>query len=164
MKSKIGGERIMSIWWFFIFAIILIAVVAAVLMYYAQSIDVRRLEADILANKIIDCSIKNGEITPEIITGNYDFYDKCGLVKNTIDTDYYFEIKIVDFDSGNEEKKIEKGKLDYPAYCKVQEENGRQAKLPQCQEKFVYTNYQGKAKLFFITTISNHKSGEIWKS
>lgn len=169
--NKIGGERILSFWWFFILGLIAVAIIVVVIMFYSSVIDVRGLEAEILAGKIADCIVVDSKIDSFML--NPDFYSRCGLNKQKSDL-FYAEIKIYDYDSctaytdqgitcSKEVNKLVFGNNHYAEYCELQKES-HQSKLPICVERDVYTMYNNQRVIMHITAASNQKSGEIWKS
>jgi len=170
--DKKAGERVMAFWWFLVFALIGTAIVIGVIIYYSEIIDVRGIEADVIANKLIDCIVRNGNID-NFMADSFDFYSSCGIIDNSNEKVLYGKVTVYDFDScSNVDGEIvcknqigEKnfGK-DFSDYCNFQKKNGVQRKLPQCSEKNVYSNYGDKKVILNIIAASNYKSEEIWKS
>lgn len=98
--NKKGGEKWLSIWQIFTLAIIAGGIVIGVLMFYSKFIDVRPAEAEIIAEKILNCVNQQGYINPALLhqdsNGAYDFdiYKECGLNKDIFATSEKFFFKI----------------------------------------------------------------------
>ena len=165
--NKRGDERLLSFWWFFILGLVLVAVAGGATMYYSTSIDVRNIEADVLADKLINCVIDNGHLNSEL--GNFNIFEKCRI--NNISNEYYGEMRVYASSSckienkelvcQNPEKIVNLNtNLNFEAYYSIQKKS-RQNKLPQFAEKHVYTSDN---KILWVVTASNHLSQEIWKN
>ncbi len=113
------AQYLMPIWaiLFFIFAM---AVLFSISIYYSKAIDVRKVEADILRDRIIECLNDNGKLNPAI-----DFADENSLIE-TCDfylneknkKDYYIKISL------NSEKVLEIGvKQEYADITEFSEKN-----------------------------------------
>lgn len=60
--GKRGDERVLSIYWFIMFIIVAVAVVSGVARFYGAPMDVRLVEAELLADKVIDCVSAQGKL------------------------------------------------------------------------------------------------------
>src|SRR3989338_770987 len=60
--DKRGDERVLSIYWFIMFIIVAVAVVSGVARFYGAPMDVRIVEAELLADKVIDCVSIQGKL------------------------------------------------------------------------------------------------------
>ena len=141
MRVEIGkkaGERVLSIWWFGCVILISVSIIIGVILFYSYSFDVRYKEADILANEVVGCLVKDGFA---IEVSNFDkdkLLEACKLNKKILDSEiYYLRISF----SGAIEKKIEVGNPLYKEICGLNGEN-----YPKCREKKIYSldkNNQG---------------------
>ena len=133
-KGKKAGEKILSIWWFFILALIGVTTVASVVMYYSADVDVKEIEAGILAGKVADCIIQQGYLNNEFIKAgsSFDIFKNCNIDETVIksNNNFYIGISAYDSNSCNENgectKKIEKlefsaGADTIPEDCKLKE-------------------------------------------
>ena len=111
MSDKRGGEKYLSIWWFFVLAVIVGGIVIGVSAFNVADIDVKEIEADILANRVIDCVINNGYINEDFLNKNFDVFEKCYLNREIVDVkedmagEHYLEINVYNFEDcsfGNE--------------------------------------------------------------
>lgn len=154
MKGKKGAEKIMSVYWFVILAIVAGAIVIGVMLFYSSVIDIRDLETEILANKIIDCVAKGGVIEG-VLDKDFDLIKNCNL--NFEDSDYernqyYVGVKIYDFakcdsaDCGDVIKKVEVGRSDFVAICNDDKT------FPVCKEKSIYST-GGKDNQYLINIL-----------
>lgn len=97
--NKKGGEKILSVWWFFSLAIIGAGIVVGVLMFYSGDIDVREIEADILAEKILNCINQQGYLHENFLHKDFDIFTECGLSKEVFDvqsSSFFFAVNVSD--------------------------------------------------------------------
>ncbi len=64
MRGKHGAEYL-SIWWFFVLAVVFAGVIVAV-SRFGYAYDVSSLDASVLASRVSDCIVKDGEIVFDI--------------------------------------------------------------------------------------------------
>ncbi len=145
--NKIGGERVLYFYWFFIFVIVAVAMVVAVGLFYSNPADVRKVEAGLLGDKIVDCLIDGGEIKEfdkDLNFCNLNFEDS-----HYDDEQYYFLISIYNFDNLDEKiLEIEEGNDFFRESCGLD----KKRKLPQCSDKKVYALNKGGAVVVNILT------------
>lgn len=94
--NKRGGEKILSIWWFLCIALVAGAVVIGVALFYSMEVDVRPVEANVLAEKVLDCVNKNGFVDIEYVN-NSELLDECDLNRNVfgLDSKLFFKLEIL---------------------------------------------------------------------
>ncbi|MBI2124907.1 hypothetical protein HYT92_03895 [Candidatus Pacearchaeota archaeon] len=178
LKEKKAGEKVLSIWWFFVLAFVGVSVVAAVSMFYSADVDVKEIEAGILADRVADCIVQNGYLSSSFVGGNFKLKD-CGLSEDMIENsqNFYIGISAYDFSSCNEKAectmKIDKlnfsaGMSTIPENCRIKEaeekKGGKAEHFPRCSEKsFIVLNRHDRAipeKLVLkIEAGSNQKGG-----
>jgi hypothetical protein len=95
IKSKKGGEKVLSIWWFFCLAFVGAGIIIGVLMFYSAEMNVNNLEADTLANRIADCISDNGYLKE---MQNFDVYKECKL-NERFDETHFFRVSFYNQDS-----------------------------------------------------------------
>ena len=142
MKIENRKGDLMSIWWWVIMGIAGFFIIICVLVINGSQIDVRKAEAEILANRIIDCIVVNGKLIPLDVNADIEkicYFNFNEEVNGKIErSQYYFNIKISDLD-GKEILNIETSDSDYiRSNCMIEEKIKPQAKLPKCVEKEVY--------------------------
>ncbi|MEK6820660.1 MAG: hypothetical protein AABX71_03030 [Nanoarchaeota archaeon] len=98
MHSKTAGERILSIWMFIIWIIIFLGITSAVLAIYSVRVNVKRVEAGILSDKIIDCISENGYLR-EDFSYDFDVFSECRINKDVIERagNYNILAEVYDF-------------------------------------------------------------------
>lgn len=155
-KDKKGAEKIISIYWFAILFIVTGALVYIVSVFYGKPYDVRKLETDILIDKIASCLSENGFITENFLQiKKENFLEKCSLTFDTENSfgwkndQYYTEIIFYNFSSGEEIKHLDTGNPSLKDFCGLKGDN-----FPVCLEKILYTidkqNNQYKIKILAI--------------
>ncbi|MBI2046648.1 hypothetical protein HYT26_00585 [Candidatus Pacearchaeota archaeon] len=180
-RDKNAGEKTLSIWWFFILALIGVTIVASVVMYYSADVDVKEIEAGILAGKVAGCIIQNGYLDNEFIkTGsNFDIYKNCNIDESVIknNNNFYIGISVYDFSSckdnecASEIKKLSfsAGAGTIPEDCKTKEaeekKGGKAEHFPRCSEKsFIVFNRHDNAipeKLVLKILAGSNQKGRI---
>ena len=53
--DKKGGEKYLSFWWILVFVVVSLGIAAGVYMHNSMDIDLRKTEAGILSEKIVNC-------------------------------------------------------------------------------------------------------------
>ena len=133
------GSKYLSPWMFFIWVIIAIPIVIGVLMFNSSQGDIRSIDSDFLATRILDCLI-DGFDYDEISNEEFDVYEKCDLNKDVLDEsgNYYYSVYLLS-DSGAEELFFG-GESAWGVYCRAQEgvESIEGENLPRCTKKKAY--------------------------
>ncbi len=137
--NKKGQENILSAWWFFCLAFVAAGIVIGVLIFYSAEMDIRELEADVLANKIADCLANEGYLAD---LENFNVYD-CGLEEEIFENgNFYFNISFVDSQTGKkiqDKEDIIGGRISMDKECKIKMDEEIKAKhFPGCVEKQVF--------------------------
>ena len=140
-KNKKGAEKILSVYWFAILLIVAGAIVYLVSSFYGKPYDVREMEARLLTDKIANCLSAGGNIKENWQGLNADnFLEECRLVFTVEDSygwdddQYYAEIKISDFDSGQSLNEVNAGNPNLKLDCAVDDKN-----FPLCLERSMYS-------------------------
>ncbi len=144
LKSKVGGEKLLSLWWFFVLVVVGSGIVIGVLIYYNSEIDTRAVESEILAEKIVSCLVNQGEINENFLNNEeFDIFQECGLDKNILDSDiFYFNVSLYDFSGKSRRNGIYFGLRDFETQCKLEKSTKSLLKsseyYPKCSEKQAY--------------------------
>lgn len=94
---KRGGEKYMSPIWIVSIIIVGIGIAIGVGMFYSAEIDVRKVEAEILSDRIVDCLFEEGFLISSVLEENFDIFRECNLNKGVFDEgNFYFSISIYD--------------------------------------------------------------------
>ena len=157
-SGKTGAEKILSVYWFVILFIVAAAIVYMTASFYGKPYDVRQIEADLLTNKIADCISEAGYLKDEALEPQFKdkFPGNCGITFDVEDSygrkeqkQYYAEIKLIDFSSGEIILEVKAGDVGLKSYCGLKGEN-----LPFCLERKFYVinqnNNQYQADIFSI--------------
>lgn len=129
--NKKADERILSIYLFIIYIVVSIGIVSGVLLVQGSGLDVRKVEAGILADKIIDCLVDQGNLNTAVLSEDFDLLSFCGVEFRSDDEEYGVNIVIEDI-----EKKY--GRDDYLEFC-----NLKGTKIPKCETREVYVLNKG---------------------
>jgi len=95
--NKLGSENLLSIWWFLVLVIVAGGIALGVFMFYSADVDVREVEAGIMANKIYDCLNDNGHLKGDVFLKDFDLYKECDINRNVFfedGTGYYLNVSI----------------------------------------------------------------------
>ncbi len=143
-RDKKAGEKLLTIWWFFVLALVGGGIVIGVLIYYSGEIDVRKLESELLADRILDCLSEQGNLNEEFLKDDFDIFQGCSLDKEVIENsgNFYINVSLYDLD-GESIKEITKGVGSFEVNCKL--EGGD---YPKCSGKeiFVFDSLGEKLK------------------
>ena len=96
------GNKILSVYWFAILIIVAVGIVAMVVVFYGKPYDVRKIEGEILINKIADClSDSDGKLK------QISSLDECHL---SLTDEFYIEVNDLNLKQGNFNMKDNCGK------------------------------------------------------
>ena len=163
-RNKKGGEKLLSVWWFFVLTIVGVGIVVSVLMFYSAEEDTRSLESEILYNKIIDCIVDNGFLSPIVLNQNFDLMKTCTLDEKVINEEklFYIKINILDENGKNLRESIVEGNKEFLTQCEIQspDEKGKitEAKhYAKCFRRTIKIIYSGEkiGKLEILTASNN---------
>jgi hypothetical protein len=154
------GEKLISIYWFVILTLVAGGIFIMVNSFYNSPYDVRKVESEILAEKVADCIYEGGVVNPSLMQENNpvfrDFFKDnferiCNLnfdTKNEWDPEQHF-VRVVFYGS---EKKITKslnisaGNLNYEEDCYTKTEH---PELAQCALRSFFA-YLPDGKMYFV--------------
>jgi hypothetical protein len=128
------AEKLLTIWWFFVLALVGGAIVIGVLIYYSGEIDIRKLEAELLSDRILVCLSEQGKLNEEFLKDDFDIFQECMLDREIIENsgDFYINVSLYNSE-GEGIKEITKGVGSFEVNCKL--EGGD---YPRCYEKEVF--------------------------
>lgn len=170
LKNKKGGEKYLSIWWFFILVIISVGLIVGILANAFAEINVKKIESEILTDRVANCIIQQGQINKTFLQGNFDFYKNCNLNETIISGNNYIEISVFSFDSCSitdsklncrkNKKEIKYGAFYLKKNCEIIKSNEVKAPyFPGCIEKYIYALNSTEKLLVYIATGSNQVGG-----
>ena len=126
----------MAIYWFAILFIVAAAIVYMVSSFYGKPYDVRDIEANLLADRVVMCMSEGGYIQQGFLDGSIgqNFLEDCNLNFNTEDTygwdndQYYLEVNISKFNSFEQPFFTDsEGNVNLKDFCELKGDN-----LPYC--------------------------------
>lgn len=155
------GEKLISIYWFVILTLVAGGIFIMVNSFYNSPYDVRKVESEILAEKVVDCIYEGGVVNPSLMQENNpifrdffkDNFEKiCTLnfdTKNEWDPKQHF-VRIVFYVS---ERKASKGILNiYAGNLNYEEDcfsNSEHRELAQCAVRNFFA-YLPDGKTYFV--------------
>jgi hypothetical protein len=162
LKNK-KGEKLISLYWFVILTLVAGGIFLMVNSFYNSPYDVRELESNILADKVVDCIYSGGEISPLLLGPGNKFKDSfrdnfmalCSLTfdtKEKWDPEPHF-VKIVFY--GDERKlstfyNITAGNRNYEEDCFAEESYEEFAK---CSKKEFYAT-SSEGRTYFVEVLA----------
>ncbi len=94
LMDKIGGKKLFSFVWLFTIAMVWLGVAYGVGMFYSAEVDVRSVEAEILADRISDCFFEQGMLIDRLLKNDFDIFYECKLNRDVIESSFYFKISV----------------------------------------------------------------------
>lgn len=155
--NKKGAEKIISVYWFTVLFIVAAAVVYMTATFYGEPYDVRKIEANILANHVADCLAEGGYLKENVLKEDFktNFLKNCGMTfdvedyQGWNDDQYFVNVSIYNFKSESILTEILSGNINLKGYC-----NQEGKTLPVCIEKSFYAlNKEGNPE-YKITILS----------
>ena len=164
MNKKADG-KLLSIWWFFVLVIVLVGIVISIAAFNSGDINSKKIEADILVSRVIDCVVDNGYIKQELL--GESIFEQCDLSKEIIeDSGLYsldFELyKYGDCDFAEVEDKIvcenpikeTQANFGVHGFKVLCFQEGKH--YPECSEKYIFvSDRDGQKYIFYIIGGSN---------
>jgi len=133
VMNKKGFARIDdTIMSFILMVIIFVGIMIGVILFYSHTVDIRSLEAEVLADKLIKGIVDNGKLRAGVLDKNFDIFESTGLNKKVIvdSGEYYFKVEIF---QGEIVRKFEEGNRDFEAFCFLESK-----KFPKCVERELF--------------------------
>jgi hypothetical protein len=103
--NRKADERLLSIYLFVIYIIVSIGIVSGVFLFYGSPLDVRKVEAGVLSNRVIDCLAEQGRIRAEVFRDDFDLVKFCNFnfkdntQKSMGEEQYAVKVGIFDFEA-----------------------------------------------------------------
>lgn len=163
-RDKKAGEKLLSAWWFVIIIIVGGGVAVSVIMYYSADVDIKEVEAEILYEKIVECTIQQGVLIEEIFEKDFDIFKKCGLSKKVFESkDFSFKISVLDDSEKLIREEIIKGDISFEKDCEIKEKIKAESYL-KCVKRTENILYHGdgiKKGVLEVLTASNQIGRKI---
>lgn len=166
--DKKGGDKVISTYWFFMLFIVAAAVVYMVFLFYGDPYDVRKIEVNLLANKVADCLVDGSFLNDEILSDNFDIEKFCNINFDVEETEgwnndqFFLGIKVYRFDgsSGDLKGNLLKGVIlgnENLESCSM-----KLGKEPYCIKRSFYSidREQGKYIVEVLTSVRKTEKNE----
>ena len=164
--NKKGGEKYLSIWWYFVLVILCVGVVIGVVVNAFAESSVKKMEAEILLGRVLDCVIDTGQINYDYLDGDFDIFEKCYISREKIADKGYLALGVYDYDSClivNKTLKCDKlvkeiaryGDFSLKRDCEIF--NNEKPSYPYCEEEYVYVLNRSQKLVLWISTGSNRR-------
>lgn len=160
LKNIKASISLLSIWWFFVLVIIAVGIVSGVVIFYGEKIDVRSMEAEILANRIGDCIIQNGEVKLDLFEKTADIFKFCSLNEKMLNESgkYYIHITA---NKTAEEISLVYGNSGFEKDCPIAAAMKEAQNYPRCSKKsFLGFNDKMELVTIKVNTGSNYQGGK----
>jgi len=106
------ANKIFTLYWYFVIVTVAVAIAIMSVSFYGAPYDVRKIESNLLAERIADCFVSGGYLREDFSSENFrnNFEEKCSLNLNTEkefewdkDEQYYIGISVYEFDENAQE-------------------------------------------------------------
>lgn len=138
LRNKKAGEKYLSIWWFLVLILIGAGIVLSVALFYSAEINVREVEANFLAGRILDCLVEYGKLDSMVLDSSFNadyVFNKCKLSKDAFGSGENFGFKIILYDAGNELISSFLAGVNFEGECKIEERMRKAIYYPRCDIK-----------------------------
>jgi len=121
IKDKKGGEKLLSIWWFFVLTVIGGGIVLGVLIYNHADINVKEVESDILAERIVGCLVDNSYLNKDFLNNDSNIFSECKINQELFGkgSNFYFKISVFDEDGNLLRGEIIEGDSSFEEECEI---------------------------------------------
>jgi len=154
--NKKGGEKLLSMWWFFVLIVIGGGIFIGVLIYYSVDINVNSVEADVLAERVLDCISDNSNLNADIFNPDFDIFQKCNLNPNLFGKPSNYFINLSIYEGNLSVFNITRGDHSFQADCLIQEKVTANS-FPKCSRKIDYLFYNNQSLRVVILAASNQQ-------
>jgi hypothetical protein len=157
------AEKLISVYWFIILTLVAGGVFIMVNNFYNSPYDVREVESNLLADKVIDCFYQGGQLSPLLLSSTKEFRDSfrdnfMGICSLTFDTrqewdpkPHYVEVVFYgDSRKINTLYNFSSGNRNYKEDCFAQEKHKG---LAQCSIKNFYV-VSKEGKTYFVEVLA----------
>lgn len=158
LRTKKSSERVLSLFWLFVLIVIGVFVCGGVILFYSSEQDVRKLESEILASRVVDCLSENGQLSlelsddKEILKSN--LLEKCKLNEQVfIENDIYLGLGFYNENHGLDYT-ISIGDAGYAVYCGVEAKED----LECTEENLVVFSGEERLRVNILAVSSNKGS------
>lgn len=162
VRGRKADSKMLSIWWFAVLVVIAVGIVVGTTIFFGGKLDVRAVEAEILANKIADCLVENGKMNQEFLnenTGGFDISSACSINKTIIQEsgNYYLEISIAN-SAGSIIQSIRYGNAAFEKECSIGAAVVEAKYFPRCASKKVSAaDSSGRILILTVLAGSNYE-------
>lgn len=141
-------DKIISVYWFAVLLIVAGAVVYMVSSFYGNPYDIRDYETQTLISHVAECVIPNNYLDKKFVSEyeSENFLSDCRInfaTESDFGWDatgqYFFNLKIQDFNSGESFFDNSFGNLNINDLCTLQKNEITGEKLPFCLERKFYS-------------------------
>lgn len=161
--NKDKKANLLSIWWFFVLAIVGTGIVIGTLKFYGADTNVKKLEADILSDRVINCVVNQGVINSKFIEGNFNIFSNCGLYEDLLSNKNRYMIKVQTIDDKGNTKDIVRTGLEMEKDCNIRENVLSAPKYPFCSTKILeLLDSNGNLIKLKVVTGSNYEKGDLY--
>ncbi|MFH1503546.1 MAG: hypothetical protein ABIE36_02725 [Candidatus Diapherotrites archaeon] len=151
--NKKGTDKMLSLYWFAILTIVAGGIFVMVYIFYGAPYDVRKIESQLFANKIVDCISQGGRINAVFLSNQVfnseiqeNLLEECTLNFNVeeeygVSTPQYFlEIEFYTLDDLSEPAfKLNEGNLNWEKSCFIKNKKAEDYnRFPKCAERRFY--------------------------
>lgn len=148
--------NLLSVWWIFVLAVIAGGIVIGVSIYYSADVNINLIHSDILANKVSNCLIQNGNLLYDM--EKYDFFKECKINKKLFENrDFFLKILIYD-ENVIYEKNY--GNSAYEKDCQIVDKISSKSSL-KCVTSNEIAEYNGKSVTVKIISGINQDGARV---
>lgn len=156
--NKNRKANIISIWWFLVLALVGGAIVLGAVLFYSANIDVRKVETEILADKIVNC-LKNQKVDNVEFINNFDFFKECELRRDAFEqeSNYFVKVSIFEQDTNKELINRKFGNFGMEADYEVKKAVFSAKNYPESKERdFLIELSDGSKVVVRVLCVSNN--------
>lgn len=160
LKQKKADSKFLSIWWFAVIVVVAVGIVIGVEIFFSGKIDVRILESEILANKVINCLNERGYFNVEFLSDNKNIFSLCSLNEAIIDksSNYFLKLNFVEADTKKALPVFIAGNSAFEKDCEIVSGMIRARDYPRCvYKKFSLLDRDNKLILVDLIAGSNQE-------
>jgi len=149
MRINKRGDKVLSVYWFAILILVAGAIFAMVYVFYHHPYDIRKVEANVMINKVANCLSEEGRLNSNLIDeGKFNegfkdnFLEECSMTFDVEDkwedeVQYYLEINFYNSSKGGGNVfNIAEGNKNLVLSCEIQDEKEYKREAKCIEESF----------------------------
>jgi len=146
IKIKKADSKFLSIWWFAVIVVVSVGIVIGVEIFFSAKIDVRPLESEILADRVISCLNDFGNLKFSLPLDAKTFFQSCYLNETVVSKsgNYFLKIEFINAKNLKTLQSFVQGNAAFEKDCQISSGKIKAKSFARCSYKDFSLNSNGE--------------------